>query len=120
MSNKYRPSNGTEGDYFTAQWCKKCEKHYQHEEYGLSCRLQIYENSMIFDVDEDGYPGEWIVGEDGLEKCTAYVGPGSDRKPTPTALKNYWLTPQSYDGQKSKIVLEDKESGNVETIGMFK
>lgn len=60
----YRPSNATEGEYFTSQWCGECANA-TDDEYGCTC--PIYLNSMI-----DNVP-EWIIDPHGQPKCTAFV-----------------------------------------------
>ncbi len=69
MSTKpYRPSNGTEGMRFQAQFCERCtrEGDWRKHEY-----CEILSNTMAFKVTEEGYPKEWVI-EDGKPKCTAF------------------------------------------------
>lgn len=64
---KYRPSNGTEGDGFQAEWCYRCTKDNHHtEEY-----CPILGNTMAFEVEDPEYPEEWRYTEDG-HVCTAF------------------------------------------------
>jgi hypothetical protein len=64
----YRPSNGTEGDMFMERWCFRCTKDdAEHERY-----CPIIARSMAHEVGEDGYPGQWIIGDDGQPRCTAF------------------------------------------------
>ena len=80
---KYRPSNGTEGEYFFAAWCRNCQRDKAMRE-GCDLddcddneRCNIIAATMAFQVDEDGYPQEWQYGEDGQPRCTAFVPDGS-------------------------------------------
>ena len=65
---KYRPANGSEGDYFMSKWCDRCSK--DDMENNVMC--PIIGQTMAFDVDEPGYPKEWQYGEDGKPLCTAF------------------------------------------------
>jgi hypothetical protein len=63
---KYRPSNGTEGEIFMAVWCYRCTR------WSAESGCEIANATMFFDVDESDYPAEWRIGEDGQPECTAY------------------------------------------------
>ncbi len=62
---KYRPSNGTEGDCFRAQWCDKCAKDANHD-----CR--ILARTMAYSVTDKEYPSEWIYDAEDNPICTAF------------------------------------------------
>jgi hypothetical protein len=65
--NKYRPSNGTEGDFFMDKFCFRC----RNDSEDAQCSLLIA--SMVFDVDDPEYPSEWVQNEDGIGGyCTAF------------------------------------------------
>jgi len=64
--NKYRPSNSTEGDRFFSAFCKQCKK-------DLNNDCEIMGATMAFDIDDEGYPQEWQIGDDGQPTCTAWV-----------------------------------------------
>ncbi|MDQ3288657.1 MAG: hypothetical protein M3Q42_10445 [Pseudomonadota bacterium] len=64
-TEKYRPSNGTEGDGFMAQWCDRCAK---------LADCEIVTATMAYDVEDDEYPGEWIEDEANGPRCTAFIG----------------------------------------------
>ncbi|MDP2816301.1 MAG: hypothetical protein Q8O19_06445 [Rectinemataceae bacterium] len=69
---KYRPSNGTEGDYFYENWCFRCKRDQGFRD-GLSndgCR--ILADTMAYLADDPNYPKEWVYGEDGDPICTAF------------------------------------------------
>jgi hypothetical protein len=81
MSKPYRPSNGTEGEGFEGQWCEKCTRDAGFRENPDSADgCPILANVMIFNVDEAGYPKEWIQDDDGGNpRCTAFA-PESPRR----------------------------------------
>jgi hypothetical protein len=53
----YRPSNGTEGDWFWSRTCAKCVKRH-------SCT--IYVNALA-----GKQPRQWVYGDDGDPTCTS-------------------------------------------------
>lgn len=86
MAEKYRPSNGTEGDCFQAAWCEKCERDREYQESnGGKPGCEILARTMACDVDDPRYPIEWIVDADG-PKCTAFILAGTDL-PAPRCTK---------------------------------
>lgn len=85
---KYRPSNGTEGECFFAGWCCQCQRDKSMRE-GCDVddcddneRCDLIANSMAFDIDEEGYPKEWQYDKNGQPCCTAFV-PAGDPIPLP-------------------------------------
>lgn len=70
-TKKYRPSNGSEGCWFTGEFCDRCQKDadYRNND-GDSC--QILCNTMVYDLTDPEYPDEWIYDEDGNPVCTAF------------------------------------------------
>ena len=59
----YRPSNGTEGDFFIAAQCGNCTKQ-------DGCR--IVRETMRYHEDDIRYPKEWVSDADGNNpRCTA-------------------------------------------------
>jgi len=72
MAHSYRPSNGTEGMYFMAQFCDHCTKCPMDPDADGQC--DILGRSFAYQVDEPEYPKEWIVDDDGLSnpRCTAF------------------------------------------------
>lgn len=66
---KYRPSNGSEGDWFINKYCMNCI--HENEATGKCC--DILTATHVYDVDEPEYPAEWIYDEHGKPKCTAHV-----------------------------------------------
>ncbi len=74
---KYRPSNGTEGDCFFSHWCWKCARDNPEEDE----RCEIIGMTFAHDVDEPEYPIEWQYGKDGQPCCTAFVPKGQPVPP---------------------------------------
>lgn len=63
----YRPSNGSEGDYFESRWCAECRRRGGE---GDACRIILA--AMAFSPRDAEYPPEWIYGEDGQPQCSAF------------------------------------------------
>lgn len=68
----YRPSNGSEGEWFMAHWCARCVK----DTPSKPCRIITL--TMALGLDDKGYPREWVEDDDG-PRCTAF----SDHKADP-------------------------------------
>jgi hypothetical protein len=71
---KYCPSNGNEGMWFTGIFCDQCEAdriYRETQKSGAGC--DILARSMLFDVSDKEYPGEWQIGEAGRPICTAFL-----------------------------------------------
>jgi|GEM_PF-2199791 len=66
-SQKYRPSNGTDGELFFNKFCDRCFDE-------PAC--DILHLTMILDEDDPSYPQEWQYGEDGQPVCTAFKAEG--------------------------------------------
>lgn len=63
MSKPYRPSNGTEGDFFIEVQCGGCVKR-------KTCRIPRL--TMLYDEAHPLYPKEWVSDDDGQNlRCTA-------------------------------------------------
>lgn len=82
---KYRPSNGTEGDFFFAGWCTKCarDKHLREDtafedtfEGGDDDLCEILGRTFVYNVEDSEYPKEWQYGKDGQPCCTAFIPKG--------------------------------------------
>lgn len=85
---KYRPSNGTEGECFFASWCHLC-RHDKPMREGVDLDecdenecCSLIARSFAFSVTDAEYPTEWQYGKDGQPCCTAFV-PAGDAIPTP-------------------------------------
>lgn len=70
MTEKYRPSNGAEGESFFSAWCEKCDNDSKEP------LCEILTRSMAFDIEDQEYPVEWVCTDKGPE-CTAFVEKGS-------------------------------------------
>lgn len=83
MPRPYRPSNGSEGEWFQARFCDQCARdaeYRQTQENGC----EILANALCFGGDESGFPNEWVEDDDGQnQRCTAF-------EPTPNA---FWIVP---------------------------
>lgn len=74
--DKYKPSNGTEGDCFMSKFCFQCTKWNGHDDAdGEPC--SILGDALVYDVTDKGYPKEWIRDEKGA-RCTAFVPEGDE------------------------------------------
>lgn len=63
----YRPSNGTEGDVFMAQWCERCA---MADYDGGGCMIQL--RAIAHGISEPEYPPEWNFTNGGAPQCTAF------------------------------------------------
>jgi hypothetical protein len=70
IGDKYRPSNGSEGECFMAEFCERCSKDSEKRPCGILGR------TMAFDVEDPQYPKEWQYQANG-PICTAFVLRGS-------------------------------------------
>jgi len=77
---KYRPSNGSEGEAFMESWCAYCVRDKEWngtlpagKEATDEDWCEIIGRTFAHDVSEPEYPIEWQYGEDGQPKCTAFV-----------------------------------------------
>lgn len=88
MAELYRPSSGTEGEWFINNWCRECERDKcQNGTKPMSeCQpedfCQIIGKTMFMDVDDPDYPKEWVEDGDG-PRCTAFVVMGEAIPATP-------------------------------------
>lgn len=81
MSRKYRPSNGTEGDWFTEKFCINCK----HENYLKTGRdnarqCRILTNSLMYDLTDKEYPKEWIYDDNDNPICIQFDNTKQKRK----------------------------------------
>lgn len=85
---KYRPSNGTEGQQFLGAFCRRCQRDGAMragepvDECDDDQRCDLIGLTMIHDVEAREYPTEWQYGKDGQPCCTAFV-PAGEPIPTP-------------------------------------
>ena len=62
---KYRPSNGTEGEMFHAVYCDECRF------WKDPCMIAA--DVFFYDIDDEDYPVEWQYGPDGQPTCTGFA-----------------------------------------------
>ena len=68
VGQKYRPSNGTEGDTFTEKFCDNCLK----EDLDNDVYCPINNKTMLHDIEDAEYPSEWQYSPYGQPVCTAF------------------------------------------------
>ena len=68
MAEKYRPSNGTEGECFQSKWCNNCI----HDDFKAEKFCSILGDTLAYDIDDPKYPKEWISDEKG-PRCTNFA-----------------------------------------------
>ena len=86
---KFRPSNGTEGELFIDSWCFECQRDTNQD-------CPIVAATFAFDVTDPEYPSEWQYGPDGQPRCTAFI-PIGDPLPTPRCERTEDMFDQSKD-----------------------
>lgn len=72
----YRPSNGSEGIDFHNAWCAHCARDAamredDHADPANGC--WIIAATFAYQIGHPKYPREWIYGEDGRPRCTAFT-----------------------------------------------
>lgn len=93
MARKYRPSNGTEGMSFIDDFCCNCI--HEHPNPDSKPKCDLLSASFCYDINEPGYPKEWIYDENDKPTCTAFTrwdwnndgdpnDPENPKAPTPT------------------------------------
>ena len=79
---KYRPSNGTEGQLFLDAFCRRCQRDgamrsgANVEDCDDEERCDLIGLTMVHDVEDHEYPIEWQYGKDGQPCCTAFIEAG--------------------------------------------
>jgi len=63
IGKPYRPSNESEGEMFYGSYCDSCKR-------AVGCPIVCM--AMAVDIDDEGYPKEWVYGDDGQPTCTAF------------------------------------------------
>lgn len=76
MPKPYRPSNGTEGDFFMEDFCYRCK----NDSEDNPC--PIIGRTMGYDIDDIRYPTEWICDDDRISnpRCTAFEARHDDKE----------------------------------------
>ncbi len=75
--NKYRPSNGTDGDCFHAAWCEQCERDAKYRATNED-GCDILASMMAYSIDDPDYPEELTYNENGKPCCTAFIPDGDE------------------------------------------
>lgn len=73
---KYRPSNGTEGEGFMSEHCHQCihERWVHHPDTtGEDGMCKIIIATMGLDMKDPDYPSEWTYDANGDPTCTKWV-----------------------------------------------
>jgi hypothetical protein len=68
---KYRPSNGSEGMWFSERFCFRCK---------AENICKILSAALCYDTSDEKYPKQWIVNEDGKPVCTSFHDKNERRK----------------------------------------
>jgi hypothetical protein len=68
---KYKPSNGTEGEMFCENFCWHCI-HCDPDPTGKKQCL-ILMRTLVYNIDDPKYPAEWTYNDKGEPTCTNYV-----------------------------------------------
>ena len=64
--NSYRPSNGTEGECFQAQWCDRCWR-------DRNQRCSILAKTLFWAITDPEYPKQWNYDDNNKPQCTAFL-----------------------------------------------
>jgi len=67
----YRPSNGTEGEMFMEDFCYQCAHDEEFQRTGNN-GCEVLANAMIFNINGEKYPKEWIRDNKGYPTCTKF------------------------------------------------
>ena len=79
----YRPSNGTEGEFFYDDWCARCERERAFRGGDTAAGCPIFTATLVLAADDPDYPREWVYGlrvpGEALPWpcCTAFVPEGA-------------------------------------------
>lgn len=72
-NKKYCPSNGTEGMWFTGEFCEHCiNEKFMHTQTNGDLQCNILDRTLLFDPDDKEYPEEWTYDDKGKPTCTSY------------------------------------------------
>jgi hypothetical protein len=70
---KYRPSNGTEGMWFTSNFCEQCvHEKFMHTQCHKDKKCGILSASLMYGINEPEYPKEWVYNSE-EPTCTEFV-----------------------------------------------
>lgn len=68
---RYRPANGTEGIEFAARFCARCA--FDAEDLDEQDGCPIAADAVVYEVNEPGFPKEWVQDEPCGPRCTAFL-----------------------------------------------
>lgn len=68
----YRPSNGSEGDCFHAEYCDRCEHDRAFREGTDPAGCEIHCRALFLDTKHEDYPREWCYDAADNPVCTAF------------------------------------------------
>jgi hypothetical protein len=71
VSKPYRPSCGTEGADFMAEWCDRCAREKPTREGLAEDGCAILSDTFMYEKADPRYPKEWVEDENG-PRCTAF------------------------------------------------
>lgn len=80
---KYRPSNGTEGELFMSSWCCHCQRDkamrdgLPDDECDDSELCSIIADTLAYKVEDPEYPTAWQYAKDGQPCCTQFIEAGN-------------------------------------------
>ncbi len=97
---KWRPSNGTEGELFYENWCATCVRDAAHRaDPTLADGCDILAATMAWGIGDEAYPEAWRYGSDGQPRCTAF-----------TTSEDFYRCPETADlfgDHRKAITLDD-------------
>ena len=105
MTERYRPSNATEGDAFEARWCRSCVRHDPVND--VYC--PIIGAAMTFDIEDPEYPEAWQYGDDGKPVCAKHSTKQSGTSPFPTDADKAYLAWLAERDAARSLDLEDSK-----------
>lgn len=89
LHQRYRPSNGTDGDIFVSQWCSQCI-HEQGFRDGTGDGCAILAAAFAHDVDSPEYPMEWTLDSEANAECPAFVDEDEPIEPLKATQAPRW------------------------------
>lgn len=69
----YRPSSGTEGMWFSENWCDHCTRDLDFDPDSGDGGCQIIADTFAYEVTDERYPKEWVYDRDGRPSCKAFT-----------------------------------------------
>jgi len=97
----YRPSNGTEGMYFTDQFCDQCMHQNPNPEADKNCDICM--RAFCYGVNDPEYPIEWTYDALGKPTCTAFISWNWDEDGDPDDPENPKAPPPPPDPNQLQI-----------------